>query len=68
MCDISFVGGLETIGDLARDSQRFLQRESTLRQAFFLRRAFDQLQHERTAVVFIFETVDRSDIRMIERG
>ena len=35
---------------------------------FFQRLAFDEFEYERVSVTAVFETVDRGNVRMIERG
>ena len=66
MDDALFVRGLERIGDLLRDSQRFGERERPLRNAIGQRWALDELEHQRVDAAAVLEAVDRSDVRMVE--
>ena len=59
--------GLERIGDLLRDGERFVERDRSppepLRKVF----ALDQLHHERMRRARILNPVDVRDVRMIQR-
>ena len=68
MHDAAFVSGLESVGDLARDPQRLVQRKRARRQERIECSSFDELQHERVDVACVLEAVNRGDVRVIERG
>jgi hypothetical protein len=59
---------LERVRDLLRDRQRFVGRDRAQRDPIGQRRAFHELQHQRAHAVRFFQTVDRADMRMIQRG
>ena len=67
MDDALLVRGFERFGDLSRDRQRFVERQRTLRDAVRERRALDELEHQRVRARIFLESVDRADVRMIER-
>src|ERR1700730_17312118 len=54
---------LQSIGNLARDGQRFLDRDWSLCDALGQRRTFDELHYQRA----LFDSVDCSYVRMVER-
>ena len=68
MDDAVLVRGLERLGDLPRDRQRFVERKRALRDAVGQRRPLDELHHERARAAALFEAVDLRDVRVIERG
>ena len=79
MHDAALVRGFERVGDLARNRQRFVQRNGSLRDAIGERRAVDQFEDERPYVGRVlpfrpadhrrfFDPVDLRDVRMVERG
>ena len=51
-----------------RDRQCFVQGNRTARDPIGDRLALDQLEHERVGLAAVFESVNRRDVRMIERG
>jgi hypothetical protein len=53
---------------LLGDGQRFIDRNRPLCDAISERGAFDQLKNQRTRGSGFFEAIDRSDVRMVERG
>ena len=59
--------GLERIGDLLRDGERFVERDRSPRQPLRKVLALDQLHHERTRRARILNPVDVRDVRMIQR-
>ena len=67
MDDPRLVGGVERVGDLLRDGQQPRRSERAPRTRSVQRVALDQLQHQGRRVAGVFETVDRPDVRMIER-
>src|SRR5262245_59893851 len=72
MDDALLVSGFERGGDLSRDRQRLDRWHPAARDALGERLAFDELEHERalTAAVrtrALLESIDRADVRMIER-
>jgi hypothetical protein len=68
MHDLSPVGGFERIGDLHRNVERLIRRDRALGNPVRQRRDFHQLHDERRRAVSTLESIDLSDIRMIERG
>ncbi len=62
------VSRLERRGDLLRDRQRLLHRNRPLVNPIRERRPFDQFQHERVHATRFLQAVNRTDIRMIQRG
>ena len=61
--DAFLVRVFQGFGDLARDGQRFFERNRPLRNPLGERRALDQFQHQRA----LLDAVDGRDIRMVER-
>ena len=68
MDDALLVRGFERVGDLLRDRQRVGERDRAARDERGQILALDQLHHERGEVGCLLESVDRGDVRMIERG
>ena len=68
MDDALFVRRFERLGDLPRDREYFIDGEGSLGDPIGERRPFHQFQHERLHARRLFETVDRADVRMIQRG
>ena len=66
--DALLVRRFERLGDLPRDGQRLVEGDGALRDAIRKRRPFDEFEHERLRAVRVFETVDRRDVRMVQRG
>jgi len=64
--DALLVRCFESLGNLFRNGQRFIDGNRTLRDAFCERRSFDGLHDERLHTVRVLETVDMCDVRMIE--
>jgi hypothetical protein len=54
---------IERLGDLLRHRQRFIERHRPLRDALRQRRPLHQLHHQGA----VFHSINRSDVRMIER-
>ena len=52
----------------ARDRQRFRYGERSSREPLHQRTAFDELEDQEACGADLFETVDRGDVRVIERG
>ncbi len=63
-----FVGGLEGVGDLAGNRQRFVEPNRTVRDPVRQRVALDELEHDRRHAVGLFEPVDRADVWMVDAG
>ena len=55
-------------GDLLRDRQRVIDRNGSLGDAVRQRRPLDQLHDEGRRAVALLQTVNGSDVRMIEPG
>jgi hypothetical protein len=68
MDDALLVGGFQRLSDLARDGQRFVERNWSLRDAIRDRRSFHQLHHQRHGPARSFQTVNVRDVRMIQSG
>ena len=68
MDDAPLVRGFESLGDLARDRKRLIQRNRTTGDALREVVTLDQFHHEGSQAPAFFEPVDRGDVRMIERG
>ena len=68
MDDPFLVRGLERLGDLTGDGERLGDRQRSSTQAIGQRRSLDQFEDQRRDAVRFFETVDRADVRVIERG
>jgi hypothetical protein len=66
--DALLVGFLQGFRDLASDAQRFVHRDGTALQPLREILALDQLEDEQRLAVQLFETVDRGDVWMIQRG
>src|SRR4029453_8318160 len=75
--DSLFVCGLECVGDLPRDSERFGHRQAGWVGAggarggcdsLAERRAFTQFQYETAHAVRLFDAVDGADVRVIQCG
>ena len=62
------VRGLERGGNLSSDRQRFARGDCTPRQSGGKRLALDQLQYQSAHAADVGHAVNRSDVRMIERG
>ncbi len=67
MDDPFLVGGLERLGNLSRDGQRFADRDDRLGNPLRERVAVDELEHERRGAVDRLEAIDRGNLRMIQR-
>ena len=68
MDDPLLVGRFECLRDLPRDWQRLVDGNRPVHDAIGERRSLDQLQHDRLEVVRFFKAVNRTDVRMVERG
>ena len=67
MDDSGIVRHIEGLGDLSGDRKRLLDGHRAFLKALCKRRAFDQLQHERTQAVAFLDPVDCPDVGVIER-
>ena len=65
--DALLVGGLERVGDLPGDHERFIDRKRALLDPLCERHAVDQLEDQTADALELLETVDGGDVRMIER-
>ena len=67
MNDSFLVSGIERFSDLARDEERLFCGERSARE--FLRERFpgNQLQNQEVDSVGFFQSIDGSDVRMVER-
>ena len=67
--DAALVGRFQPFRNLFRDRQRLVDRN---RARCAMRScsvgSFDELQHERLNAIGVFETVNRRDVRMVQRG
>lgn len=68
MHDALFVRRFERLGDLFRDPERIGKLDRAPRDVTAELIALDELHGERSQVRCFFESVDGSDVRMIERG
>jgi hypothetical protein len=68
MDDAFLVRGLERLGDLPRDLERLGERQWSTRETIRQRGAIDELHHDRVQPLCDFETVNRGDMRMVQRG
>ena len=64
--------GMERLGDLAGEGQRFVERDRSARKTIGQRRALDELHHERTYAVSrsraFLEAVELRDVRVVQRS
>ncbi len=67
MDDVLLVGGLERERDLPGDLEGVGERERPVSQPIGQRGAFDQFEHEGWRRTGVLETVDVSDVRVVER-
>ena len=67
MNDSVLVRGLEGLRDLPGDGERFVERNRSVCNAIRERRPFHELEDQGPDAVSFFESVDRGDVRMIER-
>ena len=68
MHDALLVRGLERVGDLPGDRQGFVDGQRPAGNAVRERRTLNEFEHERGHAVALFETVDRRDVRVVQRG
>ena len=67
MDDAFLVRGLESIGDLLRGFERFIDRHRPAHETFGQRLAFDQLHHEEMAPLSFLEAVQGGNVGMAQR-
>jgi hypothetical protein len=67
MDDALVVCAFQRVGDLLGDRQRLVEGDRTFGNAIGQRGPVHELEHERGHACRVFEPVDRSDMRMIER-
>ena len=65
--DALLVRRFERLRDLARDRECLLNRQRTPGQTLGERRAFDELEHEAADAVGLLQSVDRANVRMVQR-
>jgi hypothetical protein len=68
MDDVLVVGGVERIGDLLRDGEGLIDRDRPMRNPIAERGALDELHDDPAGMRRLFETIDRRNVRMIQRG
>jgi hypothetical protein len=68
MDDPALVRRLKAFGQLPCDSDDFIERRWTDGESFGQGWTFDKFEHERHDPCALLETVDRPDVRMIQRG
>ena len=68
MDDALFVGRLEGVRDPRSDFERFVYRYGTACNPRSERFSRDELEHEVVRGLGLLHTVDRSDVRVVERG
>ena len=68
MDDPLLVRSFERLGDLPGDEEGLVDRNRTSRDPIGERRALDQLHHEGSDAIGVFEPVDLGDVPMIEGG
>ena len=67
MDDALFVRRFQRLGNLLRDRQRLVEWHRTARDALRQIVALDELHHQRAQAAALFESVDRRDLRMVQR-
>jgi hypothetical protein len=67
MDDALLVRHLKRVRDLARDDERLVERNRSLRNALRERRPLDELHHEGSHVAGVFQTINRCDVGVIQR-
>jgi hypothetical protein len=65
--DAVLVGRFESLGNLARDGQRLIERHRPARDPLRQVVAFDQLHHQRLPAVRFFQAVNDGDVGMVQR-
>ena len=68
MNDPFLVRCVERVGNLARDCERLWNRQWPARQPIGERGALDQFKHQCGHAIGFFQSVDRADVRVIQRG
>lgn len=68
MDDASFVCDFERLCDLTCDSDCFVRRNWTKRNAIGKCWTFDEFEHQSAKAVLFFEAVDSGNVWMIQRG
>ena len=68
MNDPFLVRRLERLGDLPRNREGLGHRQTPALQALGEGGPLDQLEHQRRQAIDFFQSVDRANVRMIERG
>ena len=69
MDDADLVCGFQGFGDLAADVEHFVDGAPAVAcQQVRQGRSFDQFEHEHLCAARVLQSVDRADVRMIQRG
>ena len=68
MHDPPFVRSFECVGDLQRDVECVRNREQPIGEPVGQRWSLDQLEHQRTNAPGLFKSVNRGNVRVIQRG
>lgn len=68
MDDPFLVRRIERLGNLARDPERFGERQRATRQAIGECRSVDQFENQRGQPIGFLESIDSADVRVVERG
>ena len=68
MDDPLLVRGLERLGDLSRDRERFIDRNRAPRDPVGQRHTLDEFHHEGCGPAGAFDAVNERDVGMIQRG
>ena len=68
MDDAPLVSGFERLRNLNRNGKRLRDGDGALRQSVGQCRAVDELHDERGHIAGFLQTVNRRDVRMVERG
>jgi hypothetical protein len=66
--DAFLVRRFERLGDLPRDRQRLVEWNRPARDAVSERLALDEFEYERVRLTAVLEPINRTNVRMIERG
>jgi hypothetical protein len=68
MDDAFLVGRFESLRDLSRNRERFIDGDLSSRDSAVQALAVHQFEHEELLTVGLVQTVDRANMRVIERG
>ena len=62
------VGGLQRLGNLLRNRQRFIDGDRALGDPVGERRPLDEFEHQCPSVISLFDAVDLRDVGVVEAG